>query len=175
MATKQARKDDDKILNQFVKEAKRERTIDTSKNFFFYFVALLTTFLPSYLFQGVLNLEFSGATIVLYLAVSSASAYFLSKAYVFYYLRKKPVLSDSYEKVLSSAKGAIKKGMGEKEKLADLGATGHALFISNVIFFAITLFLSFYSLKRLDVRINYIASLTLASLATNYISKPRNK
>ena len=48
MATKQqSKKEDDKILSQFVKEAKRERTIDTSKNFFFYFVALLTTFLPS--------------------------------------------------------------------------------------------------------------------------------
>ena len=117
---------------------------------------------------------------MLYLIISSASAYFLSKAYIFNFLRKKPILNDSYEKLIQTAKGtyANKKTKEEayarKDQLAETGATGHALFISNLIFFALVLFFSFYALKRIDVRINYIASLTLSSLAVNYISKPKN-
>ncbi|EFC37657.1 predicted protein [Naegleria gruberi] len=174
-----AKKEDEKVLTQLVREAKKDRTINFNQNLFFYLVALVSTILPSYLFQGVLNLEFTGGTILLFLIVSCVSAYFLSKAYVFNYLRKKPILTDNYEKIVTNAKGSFNKkdkeeAYAKKDKLAELGATGHALFISNIIFFALVLFFSFYSLKRIDVRINYVASLLLSSFGVNYISKPRS-
>jgi len=47
MSSKQQQKEDEKVLQQLVREAKKERTINLNQNLFFYFVALVSTFLPS--------------------------------------------------------------------------------------------------------------------------------
>ena len=42
-----AKKEDEKVLTQLVREAKKDRTINFNQNLFFYLVALVSTILPS--------------------------------------------------------------------------------------------------------------------------------
>jgi hypothetical protein len=82
---------DEEILNKFGQEYKKTESINSFQKLFFFFVAQVTTMLPSYLFQGVKNLEFSGMTIILYIVVCAIATFFLFYAYEYVFLRSKPV------------------------------------------------------------------------------------
>ncbi|KAL9657082.1 hypothetical protein ABK040_002708 [Willaertia magna] len=176
-------KEDQKILNQFTFANTRDTKIKTNQKLFFFFVALISSFLPSYLFQSVLDLELTAGTSVLYLLVSIASAFLLHKAYILNFIRNRTSLNDKYEKVFDNTKGSWKTFTKEeknqiyvkKAQLADLGAIGLSLFLSNLLFLVFSLFLSFYALKRMDVRVNYVISLLLGALGVQLMSQPKQK
>jgi hypothetical protein len=175
--------DKDDFLDAAVESSKREFSLNQTQKLFFFFFAYLTTFLPSYLYQGVLNLEFSGLTIALYITVSTAAAYILSLAYENIFLRTRVTLSERYERVIFEAKGSLNKATKQAQnefktkmtKFTELGTTGYTLAFTNLLFLMVTLFFGFYALKRTDVRVNYFVSLLVSAGLVYWLSSTRSK
>jgi Na+/melibiose symporter-like transporter len=159
---------DEEILNEFGQEYKKTESINSFQKLFFFFVAQVTTMLPSYLFQGVKNLEFSGMTIILYIVICAIATFFLFYAYQYVFLRSKPVLRTKYQ---SALKDIPEKQTVEKERLIELGTTGYTLFFTNSLFLAMTLLIGFYTLQTMDARINYIFSMIASSVAMYKLSR----
>jgi len=169
--------DEDQFLDTIHQENTKETVINGNQKLFFFFVAQISTLLPSYLFQGVRDLEFSGMTVALFLIVSTVAAFLLYLAYQNIFLRSKPTLTRRYEEVLNAGTTGGKKSSAVKDQLIELGTTGYALFFSNTLYLGLTLFFGFYVLERADVRVSYTFSL-IASAAALYLlstTKPRNK
>ncbi|KAL0489944.1 translocon-associated protein subunit SSR3 [Acrasis kona] len=180
---KRTRTEDDEFLDSALEQSRIVFNLNRNQKIFFFCFAYLTTFLPSYLYQGVKGLDFSGLTIALYLSISSIAAFLLSLAYENIFLRTRVTLSERFDKVISEAKGSIgklnKQTQSEykikKDKLTELGTTGYTLFLTNLIFIIVSLFLGFYALSRADVRVNYVASLLGASGLVYWLSSTRRR
>lgn len=158
---KQRKKDieDDRLLSSFISQNRVNVELNTNKALFYFAVAFLTSLLPVYLFQGVRNLDFEGITIVLYLVITSVSAALVTLAYHNIFVRTRPRVQKQYEGILEGKSGKQltkqeKKDLDqEKDKLAEMGSTGYAIFFTNIFYLSIVLFLSFYVLQRVDVRL----------------------
>ena len=83
------KKVDDAVLDAFFQETTQEVVINANQKLFFFFVAQVSTILPSYLFQGVKDLEFTGVTVALFLIVSTIAAVILFLAYQNIFLRSR--------------------------------------------------------------------------------------
>ena len=170
------KKVDDAVLDAFFQETTQEVVINANQKLFFFFVAQVSTILPSYLFQGVKDLEFTGVTVALFLIVSTIAAVILFLAYQNIFLRSRITLAKRYETALATT-GANKKKEVQvaKDNLIELGTTGYTLFFSNVVYLGLTLFFAFYALQRIDVRVNYTISLIASAGALYLLSTTKRR
>lgn len=165
---------DDKFLDSLAKKEVVEFELNSNQKLFFFFVAQISTLLPSYLYQGVKGLEFSGLSIILFLVVSTSAAYLLYLGYLNIFKRTRLTLGKRYDQILESN---VKKPSELKEQLLDLGTTGYSLLFSNTLYLGMTLFIGFYVLQKADVRVSYTFSLISSAAALYYVSttEPRSK
>ena len=170
----------DKEVEAASKLKAEQQELNTSRASFYFIAAFFTTLLPSYLFQGVRNLDFSGFTIALYLVVCGAAAKMLSDAYSATYARMYPKLRERYTAIIDAKKGQFsqedaKDANEKKTQFIDYGALGYSIGIANLIYLFLVLFFSFYALRKTDVRVSFTVSLLLSAYLVNLLSTSSKK
>lgn len=153
-------KEDSEFLDSMIEVNKHSVELNTNRAVFYFFVAFFTTLLPSYLFQGVKDLEFQGPTIVLYLIMSGVSSVLLSIAYHNVFVRQHIRLKRENDKAFKSrVPGAARWTPEERrraeitrDKMTDLGAQAYSFMLTNFVYLCLVLFFSFYALVNADVR-----------------------
>lgn len=176
-------KEDSEFLDSMIEVNKHNVELNTNRAVFYFFVALFTTLLPSYLFQGVKDLEFEGLAIVLFLIMSIASAVLLSIAYHNVFVRQHMRLKKENDRLFKNrVPGASKWNAEERrraeltrDKMTDLGAQAYSFMLTNFVYLALVLFFSFYALVNADVRINYTISLIASSYICYWLSSVKTK
>lgn len=161
-------KEEEEFIGKLIDQNTTTIDLDAGRKLFYLLVAFLTTLLPIYLFLNVKNFEFQGVSIAVYVAVGFYASHVLSSAYHNLYTRMRLKLKVKYQAILDEAKAAAQEA--EKEKLAELGATGYAICFTNVFYLLVFLFVSFYALKKVDNRMNYAISLIVASVFVQWFS-----
>jgi len=173
----------DALLEKYSSAHQQELPKNTS---LYYFVGSLTAVLPTYLFQGVHDLDFL-TNLPIYAIMIGVSVWLLVQAYdsnfESQHLKYKDVVSwapkakDSRRdrKAILEAQRQQSEAEEELRGLKHQASLSYALMCSNLIFYGVVLLCHYYILKTFEPRLNYAFTYGLAGILVYWLADENRK
>eukprot|EP01080_Neovahlkampfia_damariscottae_P006551 gene6551-10557_t len=182
-AIKRAKKEKDAADFELLKKVSEQNTVTLTleRQLFYLVLALLTSCLPNYLFQSILDMPMNNFNLGIYIVVTIVSTVLLSTGYHNYFMRTRGKLSEKYDKIVSqSQKFKLQQHQkshlkSEQQRLTDLGSAGYGIMFGNLVYLLTVLSFTFYFLKNVDVRANYVISCLVGAALSSFLSTSRKK